>query len=100
MGCVDVDSIVWIDQDGVACLVGCSTVLWGKNAVYLGFIRSGLEAIAAQLKDIPALEDIVKPFLHGKVEKKATADDVAAVSHSAIGGISSVEKRSSTTAAE
>ena len=73
----------------------------GAKMLYTLFIRAGLQHVAAQLKDIPALEDVVKPFLRGQVEKKSTGDDVAAaVSHSAVGGITSAEKRTSTAAAE
>lgn len=66
----------------------------GAKMLYTLFISSALKTAALQLKDIPALEDVVKPFLHGQgpVEKK-TGDDVAAVSHSAVGGITSAEKR-------
>lgn len=74
----------------------------GARMLYTMFIRAGLEAAACQLKDIPALEDVVKPFLQVEsTRKKSGENNVAAVSHSAVGGITSVEKRTTpSTAAE
>lgn len=71
----------------------------GAKVLYTMFIRKALQSAANQLKDIPALEDVVKPFVSGQgvggtvPAKKTVNNDATAVSHSVIGGITSAEKR-------
>jgi hypothetical protein len=84
--------LMWVPLYGVLkCLVLGWLVMprfLGARLLYTAFIRKGLYVVADALKEIPAFEEIVKPFVGGaggKGEGGVRRTVAAAVSHSVAG---------------
>ena len=78
--------LMWVPFYGV---LKCGLLMWlvtprflGARLIYTAFVRNMLYVAAEALKEVPALEDVVKPFVD-KVGGKGGVGKAAAQSHSA-----------------
>lgn len=81
--------LMWVPLYG---LIKCSLLAWlvlpkfmGARLIYTAFVRNMLYVAAEALKEIPALEDVVQPFVD-KAGGKGGVAKAAAQSHSVAGG--------------
>lgn len=80
--------LMWVPLYGV---LKCGLLMWlvvprflGARVLYTGFVRNMLYVAAEALKEVPALEDVVKPFVDklggkGGVRRAAPQSSVAGV---------------------
>jgi receptor expression-enhancing protein 5/6 len=81
--------LMWVPFYGV---IKCGLLVWlvmprflGARLIYTAFVRNMLYVAAEALKEVPALEEVVKPFVD-KVGGKGGVSKAAAQSHSVAGG--------------